>query len=73
MNRFNDIKNKLIHAQHEFNTNVKDKVGSSINDSSLQPIAQSINNLSQIEENVNVEIMHIDKLLLEARTILPRM
>jgi len=73
MNRFNEIKNKFIHAQNEFNINVKDKVGSSINDSSLQPIAQSINNLSQVEENVKVEIMHIDKLLLEARTILARM
>jgi hypothetical protein len=73
MNRFNEIKNKFIHAQNEFNENVKDNVGSSINNNSLQPIAQSINNLSQIEENVKVEIMHIDKLLLEARTILPRM
>lgn len=72
MNRFNEIKNKFIHAQNEFNTNVKDNVGSSINDSSIQPIAQSINNLSQIEEKVNVEMMHIDKLLVEARTILPR-
>jgi hypothetical protein len=72
MQIFNEIKNKFIHTQNEFNTSVKDNVGSSINDNSLQPIAQSINSLSQIEQNVKVEMMHIDKLLLEARTILPR-
>lgn len=72
MNNFNEIRNKFINIQNDFNENVKDNVGASINNNSLQPIAQSINQLSHIEQKIALEMIQIDKLLFEAKTILPK-
>lgn len=72
MNNFNEIRNKFINIQNDFNENVKDNVGTSINNNSLQPIAQSINQLLHIEQKIALEMIQIDKLLFEAKTILPK-
>ena len=72
MNNFNEIRNKFINIQNDFNENVKDNVGTSINNNSLQPIAQSINQLLHIEQKIALEMIQIDKLLIEAKTIMPK-
>ncbi len=72
MNNFSEIKNKFINLQNEFNENVKDNVGASIDNNSLQPIAHSITQLSLIDQKIALEMIQIDKLLIEAKTIMPK-
>ena len=72
MNNFNEIRNKFINIQNDFNENVRDNIGSTIDYNSLQPIAQRINQLSHIEQKIALEMIQIDKLLFEAKTILPK-
>ena len=72
MKTFDEIKNKFTNIQNEFNSNVKDNVGSSINNNSLQPIAYSINYLSQVEKKIEIENIQIDRLMMEAKSILPK-
>ena len=45
MNNFNEIRNKFINIQNDFNENVRDIIGISINNNSLQPIADRITQL----------------------------
>ncbi len=72
MNNFNEIRNKFINIQNDFNENVRDIIGISINNNSLQPIADRITQLSQIEQKIAMELIQIDKLLFEAQAILPK-
>lgn len=72
MNNFNEIKNKFINIQNDFNENVRDNVGSTIDYNSLQPIGQSINQLLQIDQKIAIQMVQIDKLLFEAKSILPK-
>jgi len=72
MNNFNEIRNKFINIQNDFNENVRDIIGISINNNSLQPIADRITQLSQIEQKIAMELIQIDKLLFEAKSILPK-
>ena len=55
-----------------FINNVKDNVGVSIDKEQLEVIEQTINKMKIVEDRVNVEVINIDRMLLEARSILPR-
>lgn len=72
MKNFGDIKSQFRNGQNEFNNNVKDNVGVSINDNILEPISQSISNCIVIENNIEIELLKINKLLVEARSIIPK-
>lgn len=72
MNNFSEIKNKFINIQNDFNENVRDNIGSTIDYNSLQPIGQSINQLLQIDQKIAIQMVQIDKLLFEAKSILPK-
>ena len=73
MKKFTDIKNQFVNGQNEFKKNIKDNVGLSINNNAIEPISQSISNCIIIENKIDFEMLHIDKLLFDARSILPRM
>jgi len=72
MEKFEDIKVNFCNIKNNFCENVKDKVGVSINNEQLTPYEQSLNQMIMVENKANIEIMNINRLLLEARTILPR-
>ena len=72
MKKFSDIKSQFKNGQNEFNENVRDKVGASINNNILEPISQNISNCIIIENKIEIELLNINRLLIEARSILPR-
>ena len=72
MEKFEDIKYSFQNTRYDFCENVKDKVGVSIDSEQLEEYEQTLNMMINIEQNVKMQILTIDKLLLEARTILPR-
>ena len=72
MEKFEDIQNSFKSIRSNFINNVKDNVGVSIDKEQLEVIAQTINKMKIVEDRVNVEVINIDRMLLEARSILPR-
>jgi len=72
MKNFGDIKSQFRNGQNEFNNNIKDNVGTSVNNNILEPISQSISNCIVIENNIEKELLKINKLLVEARLIMPK-
>lgn len=72
MEKFEDIKNIFKNTRNNFIDNVKDKVGISIDKEQLESIEQTIFKMKTIEYKVNIEVVNVDRILLEARAILPR-
>ena len=72
MEKFEDIQNSFKSIRSNFINNVKDNVGVSIDKEQLEVIEQTINKMKIVEDGVNVEVINIDRMLLEARSILPR-
>jgi len=72
MEKFEEIENNFRHIKNNFTQNVKDRVGSSIYNEQLEPLEKTIVQMKIIEEKVTIEVMNINRLLIEARTILPR-
>ncbi|MCT7518915.1 hypothetical protein V7P26_03925 [Arcobacter cryaerophilus gv. pseudocryaerophilus] len=72
MEKFEDIQNSFKSIRSNFINNVKDNVGVSIDKEQLEVIEQTINKMKIVEDRVNVEVINIDRMLLEARSILPR-
>jgi len=72
MEKFEDIENSFKSIRSNFIQNVKDKVGSSIDSEQLEPYEQSISQMRVIQDKVNIEVLNINRLLVEAKTILPR-
>lgn len=72
MEKFEDIKNIFRNTRNNFIDNVKDKVGISIDKEQLESIEQTIFKMKTIEDKVNIEVINVDRMLLEARAILPR-
>lgn len=72
MEKFEDIKNIFKNTRNNFIDNVKDKVGISIDKEQLESIEQTIFKMKTIEDKVNIEVVNVDRMLLEARAILPR-
>ena len=72
MEKFEDIQNGFKSIRSNFINNVKDNVGVSIDKEQLEVIEQTINKMKIVEDRVNVEVINIDRMLLEARSILPR-
>lgn len=72
MEKFEDIQNSFKSIRSNFINNVKDNVGVSIDKEQLEVIEQTINKMKIVEDRVNVEVINIDRMLLEARLILPR-
>ena len=72
MEKFEDIQNSFKSIRSNFINNVKDNVGVSIDKEQLEVIEQTINKMKIVEDRVNVEVINIDRMLLEARAILPR-
>lgn len=72
MEKFEDIKNIFKNTRNNFIDNVKDKVGISIDKEQLESIEQTIFKMKTIEYKVNIEVVNVDRMLLEARAILPR-
>lgn len=72
MEKFEDIKNIFKNTRNNFIDNVKDKVGISIDKEQLESIEQTIFKMKTIEYKVNMEVINVDRMLLEARAILPR-
>ena len=72
MEKFEDIQNSFNSIRSNFINNVKDNVGVSIDKEQLEVIEQTINKMKIVEDRVNVEVINIDRMLLEARSILPR-
>ena len=72
MEKFEDIQNSFNNIRNHFIENVKDRVGASINREQFESIEQTIYKMKITEEKVNIEVININKMLLEARAILPR-
>lgn len=72
MEKFEDIKNSFKNTRNNFIDNVKDKVGISIDKEQLESIEQTIFKMKTIEDKVNIEVVNVDRMLLEIRAILPR-
>jgi len=71
MSSFNEIKNEYKRFQDEFSKNIRDKFGSSVNNEGLEPIAQHLEALCIQENKIEIETLNIQKILLEAKSILP--
>ena len=71
MNNFNEIKNRYRKFQDEFSNNIKDDFGSSIRNEGLEPIAQHLEVLCMQENKIEIETLNIQRVLLEAKAILP--
>ena len=71
MNEIKDIKNNFVSLKQEFNENVQDKFGNSINDEILESILNNFNLLCIQEEKIKAEKVIINKYLLEVKSIIP--
>lgn len=71
MNNICELKQQFISLKQEFNENVQDKFGNSINDEILEPILNNFNLLCIQEEKIKAEKIVINGYLLEAKSILP--
>jgi len=72
MEKFEDIRSSFKHIRNNFINNVKDNVGASIDKEQLESMEQTITKMKVVEDRVNVEVVNVNRLLLEARAILPR-
>lgn len=72
MEKFEDIQNSFKNIRNNFIDDVKDKVGASIDKEQLESIEQTIFKMKTIEDKVNIEVINVDRMLLEARAILQR-
>ena len=71
MNNICELKQQFLSLKQEFNENVQDKFGNSINDEILESTLNNFNLLCIQEEKIKAEKIVINKYLLEARSILP--
>ncbi len=72
MASFTSIKNEFLRISSTFNESVNDAFGSSINGSILEPISEVLNHISIVEENdKSIQMLQIEQLLLEAKSIFP--
>jgi len=71
MNNICELKQQFISLKQEFNENVQDKLGNSINDEILEPTLNNFNLLCIQEEKIKAEKIVINRYLLEAKSILP--
>lgn len=72
MEKFEDIQSSFRNIRNNFITNVKDSVGASIDREQIESMEQTISKMKIVENKVNIEIMNINRMLLEARAILPK-
>jgi len=72
MEKFEDIQSSFKHIRNNFINNVKNNVGASIDKEQLESIEQTIVKMKVVEDRINIEVVNVNRLLLEARTILPR-
>jgi len=70
--KFEDIQNSFKNIRNNFISNVKDHIGTSIDREQLESIEQTISNMKILESKANIEMMNINRMLLEARMILPK-
>jgi len=71
MNNICELKQQFLSLKQEFNENVQDKFGNSINDEILEPTLNNFNLLCIQEEKIKAEKIVINRYLLEAKSILP--
>jgi len=71
MNSFIEIKNEYKRFKDEFSQNIRDNFGASINNEGLEPIAQPIEVLCMQENKIEIETLNIQRILLEARALMP--
>ena len=72
MEKFENVQTSLKNTRSNFIANVKDKIGASIDKEQLESMEQTISKMKIVEDKVNIEMMNINRMLLEARSILPR-
>jgi len=66
-----ELKSGYLNFRNNFNNNVKDSFGKSIDNEHFEPIQNSLEMCIMQEEKIELEIVYLNKLLFEARTILP--
>ena len=72
MTDFVEVKTNFIIICEEFNEQVVDSFGKSISNEVLEPVEMILNLLMSFEENEKkVQLMQINQLLMEAKSILP--
>ena len=71
MNDFKEIINRYLMFHDEFSKNIRDDFGASISNEGLTIIDRNINILCKHEIVIDIELLKINKLLLEAKSILP--
>ncbi len=71
MNNFKETKNQYRKFKDDFSHNIKDNFGSSIMNEGLDPIAQYLEVLCIQENKIEIETLNVQKILLEAKSILP--
>jgi hypothetical protein len=73
MDNFSEIKNQYSGFKNEFDSNIKDNFGNSIQNEGLEPILNHLNILEIQEQKIQAEIVVIQTILTQARAILPDM
>ena len=73
MDNFNEIKNQYGSFKNEFNSNIKDSFGNSIQNEGLEPILNHLNILEMQEQKIQAEVIAIQTILTQAKIILPDM
>jgi len=71
MHSFNETRNEYRRFQDEFSNNIKDNFGASIRNEGLEPIAQHLEVLCIQESKIEIETLYVQRVLLEARAIMP--
>ena len=71
MDKFNEIKNEYKQFQIEFSENIRDNFGVSIINEGLEPIFIHLKRLCLQENKIEVKTLNIQRVLLEARAIMP--
>ena len=72
MEKFEDIRNSFKNIRNNFINNVKDNVGVSIDKEQLESMEQTIAKMKVVEDKADIEVINVNRLLLEVRAILPR-
>jgi len=71
MDKFEDIRNDFKKMREIFCDSVRDRVGSSIDNEQFEPYEHTLDIMVTADKRVELEMLNINRLLLEARIILP--
>ena len=73
MDEFEDIRSDFKKMRELFRDNVRDRVGASIDSEQFESYEHILDIMVTADKRIKLEMLNINRLLLEARAILPEM